>query len=82
MLEDFYYTYVLLCADDMLYIGYTDNLPQRMQAHQDGLVTATKKRRPMRLVYFEACTSQKSAIKREKYFKTGFGRSFLKKRLS
>ena len=43
---------------------------------------STKYRRPLELIYFEACLDQKDAIKREKYFKTYYGRMFLKKRLS
>jgi len=44
-------------------------------------VHATKNRRPLKLVYYEACKSREKAIAREKYFKTGFGRRFLKNRI-
>ncbi len=50
--------------------------------HSKGLVEATKFRRPLKLVYFEACLSKEGAVKREKMLKTGFGRSYLKKRLA
>ncbi|MBI5071701.1 GIY-YIG nuclease family protein [Candidatus Falkowbacteria bacterium] len=77
-----YYTYVLQSLKDYkLYIGFTDNLRKRFWEHQTGKVTATKNRRPLKLVYYEACLDKKSAIKREKYFKTGFGRRYLKERL-
>src|SRR3989344_2107210 len=36
---------------------------------------------PFEIVYNEACLSENQAIKREKYFKTGFGRNFLKSRI-
>jgi len=45
------------------------------------LVESTKGRRPFIVLYYEACISEKKAIKREKYFKTGFGRRFLKERI-
>ncbi len=78
----FYYTYVLKSLNDgKLYVGWTDNLNQRIKAHRNGLVNSTKSRRPLVLVYCEACKDKERAIKREKYFKTGFGRRFLKDRI-
>ena len=78
----FYYTYVLKSLKDLdHYIGWTDDLDARIKKHNNGLVESTKFRRPLALVYFEACTSKEKAIKREKYFKTGFGRKFLKERV-
>lgn len=78
----FYYTYVLRSnRDKKLYIGWTDNLKERIYKHRKGLVIATRNRRPLKLVYFEACLDKQKAIKREKYFKTGFGRRFLKDRI-
>lgn len=77
-----FYTYVLKSKkDDKLYIGYTDNLNKRIRKHNDGKVESTKNRRPFTLLYFEACLDKDRAIKREKYFKTGFGRRFLKSRI-
>lgn len=77
-----FYTYVLKSKkDDKLYIGHTDNLKNRINKHNKGLVISTKDRRPLVLVYYEACLSKNKSIKREKYFKTGFGRKFLSTRL-
>ena len=77
-----YYTYVLKSLkDNELYIGYSENLKNRFQEHCDGHVPATVDRRPLQLVYYEACSSKKMALDREKYFKTGFGRRFLKNRI-
>ena len=78
----FFYTYVLISeTDNKLYIGFTDDLQKRLEEHQKGAVASTAHRRPLNLIYYEACLSAKDAIKREKYFKTGFGRRFLKNRL-
>lgn len=49
--------------------------------HNNGEVQSTKSRRPLKLIYFECCLEQWDAIKREKYFKTNYGRMFLRKRL-
>ena len=77
-----YYTYVLRSKrDGKLYIGYTDNIDGRFIRHANGLVESTRERRPLELIYYEACLSKQMALKREKYFKTGFGRRFLKGRV-
>lgn len=77
-----YYTYVLKSKKDgKFYVGVTKDLRRRFVEHNKGLVGATRHRRPLILVYYEACLDEKDAVKREKYFKTGFGRRFLKNRL-
>ncbi len=44
-------------------------------------VVSSMARPSLKLVYYEACQNKEKAIEREKYFKTGFGRRFLKNRL-
>ena len=78
----FYYVYVLKSLkDSKFYIGYTENLKLRFEEHQKGRVVSTRDRRPLKLIYYEACLNQKDARHREKYFKTHFGKMFLKNRL-
>ncbi|MEK7161691.1 MAG: GIY-YIG nuclease family protein [Patescibacteria group bacterium] len=77
-----YYTYLLQSIKDTkLYVGFTKNLKLRFEQHQKGLVESTKNRRPLKLIYYEACLKQEDATKREKYLKTYYGHMFLKKRL-
>jgi len=77
-----YFTYVLLSKKDgKFYVGHTDDLKKRLEEHNLGLVESTSLRRPLKLVYFEASLSLGDLVAREKYFKTGFGRRFLKGRL-
>jgi len=77
-----FYTYVLLSEkDERFYVGFTEDLRERLEKHSSGKVKSTASRRPLKLVYYEACLHERDAIKREKYFKTGFGRRFLKNRL-
>jgi len=77
-----YYTYVLRShKDNNLYIVYSGDLIKRFKEHNDGLVNATRGRKPFDLIYYEACKDKKKAIEREKYFKTGFGRKFLNNRI-
>lgn len=78
-----FYVYVLRSkVDSKLYIGFTKNLRKRIREHNLGLVTSTKNRRPFKLVYYEASYIMKDAIAREKSLKTGFGRAYLKRRIS
>jgi len=79
----FYYTYILKSLlDNKLYTGYTENLKNRIEQHNKGEVRSTKSRRPLELIYYEACINQTDAIRREKYLKTYYGKMFIKKRLS
>ena len=77
-----FYTYVLKSKkDNELYIGFSYDLKKRLLEHQKGLVKSTKDRRPLELVYYEACNNERKAIVGEKTLKTGFGRLYLKKRI-
>ncbi|MEK7554460.1 MAG: GIY-YIG nuclease family protein [Patescibacteria group bacterium] len=79
-----YYVYVLQSLKDgKLYIGYTADLRQRFQEHQQGHSRATAYRRPWHLSYYEAYDSVDDARARErqlKRFKSAYGQ--LKKRLT
>ena len=77
-----FYTYVLQSEkNNNFYVGFTADLKQRFEQHQGGLVPSTRDRRPLRLIYYEACLIQSDATKREKYLKSYHGKMFLKKRL-
>ena len=77
-----YYTYVLISnIDNKIYVGFTGDLRKRLTEHNKGLVKATKGRRPLELVYYEACLLKQKALLREKYFKSGFGRRYLSSRI-
>lgn len=76
------YVYILKSKKDgKNYVGYTKNLKLRFEQHQKGLVVATKDRRPLILIYYEACISQQDATHREKYLKTAYGKRYIKSRL-
>jgi len=77
-----YFTYVLLSEKDgKHYTGYTKDLKLRFDQHQNGEVTSTRHRRPLKLIYYEACINQYDAIRREKYLKTHYGKLYLGNRL-
>ncbi|MGH7799401.1 MAG: GIY-YIG nuclease family protein [Thermodesulfobacteriota bacterium] len=78
----FYYVYVLYSKkDDNFYTGYTQQIRKRLKEHQSGQVSSTRHRKPLELVYWEGCLSQKDALQREKYLKTAWGKRYLKNRL-
>ena len=78
----FYYVYVLRSdKDKKFYVGYTENLKSRFEQHQKGQVESTKDRRPLEIIYSEACLDKHDSMHREKYLKTTWGGRFLKNRL-
>jgi len=77
-----YYVYVLRSLKDYnFYVGYTEDLKKRKMKHDKGLVVSTKHRRPLLLVYYEACLNQQDALHREKYLKSSWGKRYLKTRM-
>ncbi len=77
-----YYVYVLQSLKDkQFYVGYTNDLKSRIKEHNTGRVISTRGRRPLKLVYYEACLNQQDATRREKYLKTAWGKRYIKNRL-
>ncbi|HEY4520829.1 MAG TPA: GIY-YIG nuclease family protein [Candidatus Paceibacterota bacterium] len=77
-----HYTYVLLSEKDgKFYTGSTANLKGRFEDHCRGRVISTKNRRPLKLIYYEACLDKRDAAHRERYLKTHHGKMFLHNRL-
>lgn len=77
-----YYTYVLYSEKDgRWYTGTTRDLRTRYAAHADGRVWSTRSRRPLQLIYYEACRHRDDALRRERYLKTGRGKRYLRQRL-
>lgn len=74
-----FYVYILFSLkDNKLYIGLTTDLKARLTLHAQGRVAATKFRRPLKLIYYEYFVNQKDAKARERFLKSGFGRSQFK----
>ena len=78
----FWYVYVLRSLiDGERYIGFTSDLRKRMADHARGKSFATAPRRPLELIYYEACKMESDALRRERYFKDTGGRRYLAQRL-
>ena len=64
-----FYTYVLKCGDDLLYVGSAVDLRKRITQHRTGKVRSTAHRLPVSLEYYEACRSESKARMRERQLK-------------
>jgi len=62
-----------------IYVGMTSNLEERIQRHNSGREKTTRAYQPFELIYSEDQPTREEARKREKYFKSGVGKEFLKK---
>ena len=77
-----HYVYVLRSIQDgRFYTGYTTNLEKRLSEHNEGNVFSTKNRRPLEVIYYEACRHREDALKRERYLKTAYGKRYIKNRI-
>ena len=60
------YTYLLRCRDGSLYCGWTNDLEQRLKAHNQGKgARYTRGRGPVELVYCETFDTKEEAMRRE-----------------
>ena len=71
--------YALINDTGRIYVGQTANLDNRLRDHNRGKVFSTKGYRPWQLLYREEVLDRVSARQREKYFKHGVGKEFLKR---
>lgn len=69
-----HFVYVLSCADNTLYTGYTTDLAKRVAEHNGEGTTKSAKtagarytrgRRPVTMLYSESFTTRSAALKRE-----------------
>lgn len=78
-----FFVYIIKSTiDNRLYKGLTTDLKSRVREHNTGKTKSTKPYKPWKLVYFEKFDSREEAREREKYFKSGIGREFLKNKLN
>ena len=64
-----YFVYILECRDKSLYTGITWNLSKRVKEHFNGTSKYTRRKLPVKLVYFEKPIDKISAAKREREIK-------------
>ena len=75
-------TYILINkAKNKTYVGHTNDFKRRLKEHNSGKTTFPKRHAPWSIIHFEEFDDLKSAIKKEKYFKSATGRRWTKKNL-
>jgi predicted GIY-YIG superfamily endonuclease len=75
-----WYVYFLELDNGDIYVGSTDDLRRRFTSHQRGQVASTRLHRPAILKSYLAVQSEDRARSLERYFKSGSGKAFAKKR--
>jgi len=66
-----YFIYMLLCSDETIYTGTTNDVSKRVLDHNTSTRAAkyTRSRRPVHLVYTEEVPTKGEALKREAVLK-------------
>jgi len=72
--------YFLQLSNDDIYVGSTNDLRRRVTSHQRGQVQSTKNYLPAALKAYVAVEDEPTARGLERYFKSGSGKAFAKKR--
>lgn len=66
MHSDKWFTYILICKDNSLYTGVTNQLEKRLKTHNSGQgARYTRSRIPVKLVYYETFSNRSEASTRE-----------------
>jgi putative endonuclease len=78
-----FFVYVIrsISQPDRSYIGFSEDVDQRVKEHHDGKSYHTAKYRPWQLVVYLAVPSKHKALELERYLKSGSGRAFLRRHL-
>lgn len=78
-----WYVYILRSrsSPEQEYTGASENLRERIAAHNAGKSPHTAKYRPWRLLWYCAFPDKEIALAFERYLKSHSGRAFAKKRL-
>jgi len=80
-MDDHYYVVYILYSKtfDKTYVGYTQDLIDRFSSHNKFATKGyTIRYRPWEVMHIELFTTKKDAMAREKYYKTGVGRTAIK----
>ncbi|NOU60325.1 GIY-YIG nuclease family protein [Marinifilum caeruleilacunae] len=73
-----HYVYILQSQlDQSYYIGYTSNLENRINYHNNGRSRYTRKKMPWKIVYTEKFDSKTEALRKEKFIKKQKSRTFI-----
>jgi len=76
-----HYVYIIesVSVPGHFYIGYTEELRERIRKHQADVSSHAAKFRPWKLKVYFAFESKETAMRFERYLKSGSGRAFCKR---
>ena len=75
-----FYVYVIKSEEGFQYTGMAEDLELRLKQHNDKTLSFwTKRGTDWKLIYKEEFTNKTDALKKEKWFKSGVGREYLKR---
>ena len=75
-----YYVYVLRNHEGRVYIGFTENLEERVRQHRENEGGWTRGKGPWELVHQETHSDRADALRRERNLKGGRTNQILRKR--
>jgi putative endonuclease len=75
-----WYVYFLELGNGDIYVGSTNDLRRRIESHEQGNVVSTSLHLPVVLRSYVAVADEATARRLERYFKSGSGKAFAKKR--
>ncbi len=74
-----FYVYVIKSLNrNYIYVGITDNIERRFLQHNNGENKSTKAYAPFVIIHTESFSTRPEAREKEKYFKSGVGKEYLK----
>ena len=78
-----YYVYIIQAINfpELVYVGYTTNIENRLQTHNNGGSIYTAEYKPWKIVWHCVFSNKKRALDFEQYLKTHSGKAFASKRL-
>jgi len=75
------YVYVIRSEKDgRFYVGMSENIDRRLKEHNSGKTRSTQFYKPWELFFFEEFENRLTARKREKYLKSGYGKTWIKEK--
>ncbi len=79
----FYYVYLIrsIPSPDQIYVGFTQDLRERFERHNQNDSPHTAKFGPWELVSYFSFSTKQTALDFEKYLKSHSGKAFMRKRL-
>ena len=75
-------TYILKSINfPKTYVGHTVNINRRLEEHNNGKSTYSKRYKPWIIIHAETFNSLGESVRKEKYFKSAAGRRWINKNL-